>query len=389
LLLYGSNTASLKPICADCYDAASQNPELRKRLWVKTIEGVDTMKEFRFALPNEPDVDTNGLLTAEADSKTSPIRQFYQPEIDGESPCAMCPIGRECVACARITPTYNKDYNKAALELRKWWAERVKRMKQPENKFMRAGKEAHERLDVEHGVVHDLDKVFEALRNVGGTIRWSARLCSRLDGIRGQPDMVESTRVAPDKIYHKIIEWKSHPSRHRKYFPQAVAYALIMSYPRVIADGLYFYDHISPTQSFSVDIDFEFRYYETGYTRSYQFVRDNKFIATGEDGFWPDGRPYGAEYVFGVKRLIKKFSGLTRVKQIRDISRCGFCEPLDNPKSVINGGDARGEDLCHVWPLCRDDLLLSKRTTQGKLGRWVRRKPARAKLPPPPEPSQP
>ena len=42
LLLYGSNTASLKPICADCYDAASKNPELRKRLWVKTIEGVDT-----------------------------------------------------------------------------------------------------------------------------------------------------------------------------------------------------------------------------------------------------------------------------------------------------------------------------------------------------------
>lgn len=300
-------------------------------------------------------------------------RKYYQPVVDEKSPCVYCPNRRECIACSYLAPSYNQNRKKSALNLRKWWASHVKRMKQPETDAMRRGSEIHERLNREHGVTRNLDEVFEALSRPGGSIKWSARLCSRLDGIRGQPDWVESTRVALDRITHQIVEWKSHPPQHRKPFSQAVGYALILSYPRMIADGIYFYDHISTKQSFSVDIDFEFRFYDFGTPWSHKFVRDWKFIQQGEDGSWPDGTPYGAEFVFGVKRSIKKFSGLGRVRNISEIPRCGYCPPLDSPKSTLNGGTEQPDDLCFVWNLCRSDLLAPK-TKQRRLTSMYRKR---------------
>jgi len=280
----------------------------------------------------------------------------------------MCASARECIACSRIVPSYNDDYRKSALDLRKWWAERVKRLRAPENEWMRRGKEIHEQLCREQGVTEDLREVFNALGVVGRTVLWSARLCSRADGIRGQPDWVESTRVAPDRIYHLVVEAKSHPHPHKKYFPQAVSYSLMMSNPRVIANGLYFYDHIPTDRNFNVDVDVELYFYHTGRRKHYDFVRDWSFITS--DG---NGRQ-GAEYVFGVKRLIKKFSGITRIKDIRDIPPCGYCLPLASRQSAVNGGPENPEKLCHVWPLCREDLL-AETTEQKRLGRWVRRRP--------------
>lgn len=333
-------------------------------------------KELKFDVPGQPAAngERDVVLVEKAVNKNKAVGRFYQPEVNGASPCATCPNLGECIAASYLIPSYNRDYHKAALDLRRWWAIHVRHMKQPETEWMRQGKEAHARLTDEHGVTEDLGRVFEALGKVGGTVRWSARVCSRSNGIRGQPDMVESTRVSADRIHHRIVEWKPHPARHRKYFPQAVAYSIIMSDPRMIANGQYFYDKIPAEQNVNVDIDFEFYFYETKRSREYKFVRDWKFISTGEDGHWPDGTPYGAEFVFGVKRLIKKFSGLTRVKHVSDIPRCGFCYPMDSPESVINGGKKRPEDLCFVWPLCRNDLL-NRNSKQHKLGRWIRRRP--------------
>lgn len=290
---------------------------------------------------------------------------YFQPEVDGTSPCARCPNSLECVSCSAIVPSYNRNYRKSAPDLRKWWAARVKHMKQPETEAMRRGREIHEVLASERHVTEDLNEVFAALGEVGRTVLWTARLCSCADGIRGQPDWVESTRTAPDRIYHKVVEAKSHPDPHRKYFPQGCAYALVLSNPRMIANGLYFYDYIPGKQTINIDVDFDLFYYSSGKAKSYHFVRDWKFMQ-------------GAGYVFGVKRLIKKFSGLTRVKEISSIPRCGFCLPIDSKKSSVYGGPKRAEDLCHVWPLCRADLLVNVSSKQYKLGRWVRK----AKAPP-------
>lgn len=339
-------------------------------------EAYKMFKELEFNLPNQP--TANGkqdiVLVEKASLSNKTTYRFYQPEADAASPCSMCVNQRECIAASYLIPSYNKNYHKAALDLRKWWASHVKHLKQPETEPMRQGKERHAQLTEEHNVTKNLTEVFEALEKVGQTIRWSARVCSRSNGIRGQPDMIESTRVSADRIHHKIVEWKSHPSRHRKYFPQAVVYSLILSDPRMIANGLYFYDHVPTDQNINVDIDFDFYFYGNNQTRSYQFVRSWKFVGKGEDGHWPDGTEYGAEFVFGVKRQIKKFSGLSRVKNISDIPRCGYCPCVDSSWSAINGGDKRPEDLCFMWPLCRTDLL-SNNSKQHKLGRWIRKRP--------------
>jgi len=327
-------------------------------------------EQFEFA-------ENGDLVEKEAAKKA--VGRYYQPEVDGESPCVWCPNARECVSFSALVPSYNKDYHKSAPDLRKWWAGRVKRMHPPENEAMREGKRIHEELAKERGVVvcerpEDLSEVFKALGEVGKTVRWTARLCSRAESVRGQPDCIVSTRVAPDRIYHRVIEDKSFWHPHKKYFSQAASEALVLSDPKMIANGLYFKDHIPADGPVNIDVDFELHFYATGKTKSYQFVRDGKFIKTGEGGIEP-----GAEYIFGIKRLIKKFSGLTRVKDIADIPRCGYCPCVDSNESAVNGGLRNPADMCHVWPLCKDDLLAPKAPKQRKLGRWVRKSPATLK----------
>jgi hypothetical protein len=240
---------------------------------------------------------------------------------------------------------------------------------------MRRGKEAHERAQREAGVTHDLDEVFDALSRVGGRVVWTSRLCTRYLGIRGEPDIIETSRPAPDRIYLRVTELKSHPNRRRSYWNQAVAYALMLSYRQLITDGRVFYDELPVDRSFSVDVDFKFRYYDDPryVPKTFPLIRDWKFVGKGEGGFHPDGTPIGAEYVWGLKRTRRKFSGLLNVRRIEDIAQCPRCPPIDSRQSTLNGGKVQPSELCWGWPYCRDDLL-APQTKQIKLGRWVRRR---------------
>jgi len=292
--------------------------------------------------------------------------RHYQPEIDGESPCVRCPhdtpAGCECIAAGALCTVRGR---KSGPELRKWWLTHVRGVRVPETDIMIAGREAHERIQREAGVTRDLGEVFDAMSRVGESATWTARLCSRYLGIRGEPDVIRTQRLTPDKIRHLVTEIKGSPNARRSYFFQVIAYALMLSYRQLTTNGIQFYDELPLDRSFSVDVDFQFRYYrQPDYKQPAQpLIRDWKFV--GNRGF-----------IWGLKRTRRKFSGLLNVKQVSEIERCAYCPSMDSKASTLNGGKTQPSELCYFWSHCRDDLL-APRSKQLKLGRWVRRPPRR------------
>lgn len=299
-------------------------------------------------------------------------RYFMPRGPNGKSACEGCvhlaPAGDECISCTSLVSTYNKDKNKASPNLRIWWLTRIKHEKYPETEAMRRGKETHkEYMKKLH--VGTVSKALKDLQEVGKTVRWSSKICSRYMGIRGEPDFVESTRLSDTRLRHVIVELKSFWPRHRKIFIQGASYGLILSYRQMLTDGLPFYDLLK-IENLRVDIDFEFRFYTSGEPIKFQLTRDWKFITQGEDGFRPDGTPYGAEFIYGIKAIRQKFSGLRSVKFISDIPACGYCPPLHDLRSSLRDGAMLPEQLCAFWKFCSSDLLATFGQKQTKLGQF-------------------
>lgn len=292
------------------------------------------------------------------------VSRFFMPEVDGVSPCAYCVHARNCIPASALVPSYWRSKRDARPDLRKWWLVHRKRVRPKETEQMRRGLERHRELTSD--VTENLEEVFEELGRVGGSIKWTARVCSPAEGIRGMPDWIESRRVDEDRVYHHVVELKAAPTAHRKYFVQACAYGMILGYRFMLANSLHFYERLAVDRGLRVDVDFEVRYYDRGNSVRYSLVRNWRYV---------HGSPEGAEFVFGVRKIRKRFLGLERVRDISEIPRCGYCPPWDRPESALNGGPVNPAELCEFWEWCRDDLWRQRnapRVRQRTLKRWVR-----------------